>query len=84
MSAKKILKISNANEKELPVTDHVMGGVPRPRHLWQSTYFDYITTSKFTIQQKLEYMKQNPVKANFVLEPEDYKWLYINLNLTQN
>lgn len=81
MSAKKILKMTNGNKTEPSLTDPVMGGVPRPRQIWQSTYFDYITTSKITIQQKLEYIKQNPVEAKIVFKPKDYKWEFSNPDL---
>jgi len=92
MSAKKILSQSQSQPsygrgpQTPPRTDHSQCiltsqnsfQTPQKRLLWQSTYFDYITTSKNTIQQKLKYIKQNPVEDKLTLNSEDYKWLYIN------
>ena len=55
-----------------------------PLHsLWQSSFFNYMTISKETLLQKLEYIKQNPIKAGISITSDEYPWLYINPN-TEN
>lgn len=73
MSAKKIL----ANPNLQPGQQYGWGPqTPLPHSiLWQSSYFDYITVAKNVILQKLEYIKQNPVKENLF---QPYVWLYLN------
>lgn len=81
MSAKKILSLPQFSYGRGPQTPPRTVHTSQKKVLWQSTYFDYITTSKNTIQQKLEYLKLNPVEDKLVLKSEDYMWLYINENI---
>ncbi len=45
--------------------------------VWQDESFDHVLRSDESLKQKLEYIRQNPVRKGLVKEPEDYKWLWI-------
>jgi hypothetical protein len=29
------------------------------------------------LEEKIEYMRQNPIKKGLAIEPADYKWLFV-------
>jgi putative transposase len=39
---------------------------------WQNNYHPIELSSNFLMEQKLDYIHQNPVKAGMVLQPEHY------------
>jgi REP element-mobilizing transposase RayT len=45
--------------------------------LWQEESFDHVLRSEESLQQKIEYIRQNPVRRGLVKTPEDYRWLWI-------
>ena len=45
--------------------------------VWQDESFDHVLRSDESLKQKLEYIRQNPVRKGLVKEPEDYRWLWI-------
>ena len=49
------------------------GGGP----VWQEESFDHVLRSSENFAEKLEYIRQNPVRRGLVQRPEDYPWLWI-------
>jgi REP element-mobilizing transposase RayT len=45
--------------------------------VWQEESFDHVIRSQESLNEKLEYIRQNPVRRGLVKGPEDYKWLWI-------
>ena len=45
--------------------------------VWQEESFDHIVRSQESFEEKLEYVRQNPVRRGLVTRPEDYKWLWV-------
>ena len=45
--------------------------------VWQEESFDHVSRSDGSFQDKLEYIRQNPVRRGLVAKPEDYRWLWI-------
>jgi putative transposase len=41
---------------------------------WQKDFFDHRIRSTESLDEKIEYIRQNPVRKNLVTKPED--WLY--------
>lgn len=44
------------------------------RSLWQSGYFDHLIRSEESLDEKCQYVLENPVRAGLVTSPEDYAW----------
>ena len=44
--------------------------------VWQDESFDHVLRSEESLQQKLEYIRQNPVRSGLVKRPEHYAWLW--------
>jgi putative transposase len=42
--------------------------------VWQARYYDFNVFSEHKLREKLEYMHQNPVRANLVAQPIDWPW----------
>jgi REP element-mobilizing transposase RayT len=49
----------------------------RRQQLWLDESFDHIIRHQLEWDEKLEYIRQNPIKNNLAATPEDYPWLYI-------
>jgi REP element-mobilizing transposase RayT len=49
----------------------------RKGHLWQDESFDHVARCEESLEQKIQYIRDNPVKAGLVARPEDYKWLWV-------
>jgi REP element-mobilizing transposase RayT len=49
------------------------GGGP----VWQEESFDHVVRTEASFQEKLEYIRQNPVRRNLVNKPEDHPWLWM-------
>jgi REP element-mobilizing transposase RayT len=48
-------------------------GVP----VWQDESFDHVLRSNESLAEKIEYIRQNPVRAGLVHTPQDYPWLWV-------
>jgi REP element-mobilizing transposase RayT len=45
--------------------------------VWQEESFDHVLRSEESFAEKLEYIRQNPVRRGLVARPEDYQWLWV-------
>ncbi len=45
--------------------------------VWQNESYDRVIRNENEFLEKLNYIANNPIKANLVKKYEDYKWLYI-------
>jgi REP element-mobilizing transposase RayT len=45
--------------------------------VWQEESLDHVLRSQESLQGKLEYIRQNPVRSGLVQKPEDYRWLWV-------
>ena len=45
--------------------------------VWQDESFDHLLRSTESMREKIEYIRQNPVRKNLVSQPEDYPWLFV-------
>lgn len=45
--------------------------------VWQDESFDHVLRSDESFDEKLEYLRQNPVRRGLVAKPEDYRWLWV-------
>ena len=45
--------------------------------VWQEESFDHVLRSQESFEEKLEYLRQNPVRRRLVNRPEDYRWLWV-------
>lgn len=48
----------------------------RSGRVWQHESFDHILRNSESLNGKMEYVRQNPVRKGLVARPEDYKWLW--------
>jgi REP element-mobilizing transposase RayT len=44
--------------------------------VWQDESFDHVIRHAESLEQKIEYVRQNPVRKGLVSRPEDYPWLW--------
>jgi REP element-mobilizing transposase RayT len=49
--------------------------------VWQDESLDHILRSDESLKEKLEYIRQNPVRRGLVKRPEDYRWRWVNPDL---
>ena len=45
--------------------------------VWQEESFDHVLRSEESFSEKLEYMRQNPVRHGLVKRAEEYSWLWV-------
>jgi len=45
--------------------------------VWQEESFDHVLRAVESFEEKLEYIRQNPVRRGLVTRPEDYRWLWV-------
>jgi REP-associated tyrosine transposase len=45
--------------------------------VWQEESFDHVLRSDESFEQKLEYIRQNPVRRGLAVKSEDYPWLWV-------
>jgi len=45
--------------------------------VWREESFDHALRSQESLAQKLEYLRQNPVRRGLAAKPEDYPWLWV-------
>ncbi|MGC2248116.1 MAG: transposase [Terriglobales bacterium] len=46
--------------------------------VWQEESFDHVLRTDESFKEKIEYIRQNPVRRGLVARPEDYRWLWVN------
>ena len=44
--------------------------------VWQEESFEHTVRNHGSFQDKLEYIRQNPIRRDLVAKPEDYPWLW--------
>jgi REP element-mobilizing transposase RayT len=44
--------------------------------VWQDESFDHVIRHADSLEQKIRYVRENPVRKGLVSRPEDYKWLW--------
>ena len=44
--------------------------------VWQDESFDHVVRHGDSLEQKIQYVRENPVRKGLVARPEDYKWLW--------
>lgn len=47
--------------------------------VWQEESFDHVLRSTENFRDKVEYIRQNPVRRGLVKRPEDYRWLWVEV-----
>jgi len=45
--------------------------------VWQEESFDHVLRSDESLEEKLEYIRQNPVRRGLVKVPAEYPWLWV-------
>jgi REP element-mobilizing transposase RayT len=45
--------------------------------VWQDESFDHVVRSEEKLDDKIEYLTQNPVRRGLVSRPEQYRWLWV-------
>jgi REP element-mobilizing transposase RayT len=45
--------------------------------VWQEESFDHVLRSEESFEEKVEYIRQNPVRRGLATRPEDYPWLWL-------
>jgi len=45
--------------------------------VWEEESFDHLLRSYESLEEKFEYIRQNPVRRKLVRRPEDYRWLWV-------
>jgi hypothetical protein len=45
--------------------------------VWLDESFDHVLRSNESFAEKLEYIRQNPVRRGLVKTPDDYSWLWV-------
>jgi len=45
--------------------------------VWQEESFDHVLRSVESFEEKVEYIRQNPLRRGLVSRPEDYRWLWV-------
>jgi REP element-mobilizing transposase RayT len=49
----------------------------RQGQVWSQESFDHTVRDEAEWQEKIEYIRQNPLKKGLVSSPDQYKWLYV-------
>ena len=45
--------------------------------VWEEESFDHVLRSDESLREKIEYIRENPVRAGLVREVEEYRWLWV-------
>jgi len=45
--------------------------------LWMDESFDHIIRNEAELEEKIEYIRQNPIRKGLARQPSDYKWLFV-------
>ncbi len=51
-------------------------GLNRSGLVWQDESFDHVLRHLQSLEAKVRYVRENPVRKGLVSRPEDYKWLW--------
>ncbi|HEU5452062.1 MAG TPA: transposase [Terriglobales bacterium] len=46
--------------------------------IWQTESFDHVLRCAEEINAKIAYVRENPVRAGIVAQPEEYSWIWLN------
>jgi REP element-mobilizing transposase RayT len=49
----------------------------RTGRVWQDESFDHVMRGGESLQETIDYIRQNPVRKGLVEKPEDYQWLWV-------
>jgi REP-associated tyrosine transposase len=49
----------------------------KPVPLWMQESFDHIVRDEAELEEKIEYIRLNPVRLGLVAKPEEYRWLVV-------
>ena len=56
----------------------------RSGRVWQDESFDHILRGDESLQKKVMYILENPVRAGLVTSPKEYRWLWWNADLIES
>lgn len=73
--AKIMHKIKGSSAREINLV------LQRQGTLWQREYYDHWVRTDQEMWNVVEYVRQNPVRAKLVSDPESWKWTWINPEL---
>ena len=48
--------------------------------VWQEESFDHVLRGNESLAEKLEYIRQNPMRRGLVNQPEEYRWLWVEMH----
>jgi len=66
---------SEVDQRSLSPNVNKLFGANGP--VWQEESFDHVLRSQESLAEKLEYIRQNPVRRGLVKRPEGYRWLWV-------
>jgi REP element-mobilizing transposase RayT len=84
-----------ANQEEWYSLSEIMNGIKgtsahsvnkllhRSGKLWQQESFDHIVRTTVKLDEVVEYIRMNPVRAGLVSKPETYPWLWTKTKLVE-
>ncbi len=49
----------------------------REGRVWMEESFDHIIRHEAELEEKIEYIRQSPVKDGLAIGPDDYRWLFL-------
>jgi REP element-mobilizing transposase RayT len=49
----------------------------RKGSVWLDESFDHVARCEESVEEKIEYIRQNPVRRGLVSIPSEYRWLYV-------
>jgi REP element-mobilizing transposase RayT len=44
--------------------------------VWEDESFDHVVRCAESLEEKIDYVRQNPVRKGLVSKPQDYPWLW--------
>jgi REP element-mobilizing transposase RayT len=50
---------------------------PPQRRVWQDESLDHVIRHEESLDEKIEYIRMNPVRRGLVKDPADYRWLWV-------
>ncbi|OGY48844.1 MAG: hypothetical protein A2663_00085 [Candidatus Buchananbacteria bacterium RIFCSPHIGHO2_01_FULL_46_12] len=74
--------LSGSREPLLPTGEPQFSPGSHKRNLkyqiWQPDFYDYNIDSDYKLNEKINYIIENPIRAGLVTDWQNYKWLYLN------
>ena len=49
--------------------------IGREGPVWQDESFDHVLRLEESLEEKIEHIRMNPVRAGLIQKPEEYRWL---------